>query len=192
MSISRDNFPSPHAVGRGRGPSRSDGRVRCASAGTARARHRPPPHPTLSAPEGGEGYWRVAILVALILTTAVPAQAADRSAVTPALPGQPYFVQLAPIFVPVIGKNDIARQVSLAVAVEIADGAEAKTAEEKRPFLDHAFLTDVYRYVQQRGGIGELQGELALKERLRQTAQQILDPVAVKEVEIEVFFQQQR
>ena len=35
-------------------------------------------------------------------------------------------------------------------------------------------------------------GELALKERLRQTAQRVLDPVEVREVEIEEFFEQSR
>lgn len=46
--------------------------------------------------------------------------------------------------------------------------------------------------MQQRGGIGVPQGERALKDRLRQTAQRILDPVEVKEVMIEEFFEQQR
>jgi NitT/TauT family transport system substrate-binding protein len=55
-------------------PSRSGGRVRCASAGTARARHRPPPHPTLSAPEGGEGF-RLAFLAIAALLFAASASA---------------------------------------------------------------------------------------------------------------------
>ena len=46
--------------------------------------------------------------------------------------------------------------------------------------------------MQQRGGIGQPDGEAALKERLLATAQRILDPVAVKEIEIEEFFEQRR
>lgn len=130
-------------------------------------------------------------LTALALGVA-PALAADRSAVVMPVPGQAFFVQLAPMFVPVIETGGISRQVSIAVAIEIADGAQAKGIEGKRPALDDAFLSDVYRYVQQRGGIGAPTGEAALKERLRQTAQRVLDPVEVKEVEIEEFFEQSR
>lgn len=134
--------------------------------------------------------FRRARAAGLLVLGAVPAFAADRSAVVMPVPGQAFFVQLAPMFVPVIEKAGITRQVSIAVAIEIADGAEAKGVEEKRPTLDDAVLSDVYLYVQQRGGIGAPNGAMALKERLRQTAQRILGPVEVKEVEIEEFFEQ--
>jgi hypothetical protein len=130
-------------------------------------------------------------LVALLLGIA-PALAADRREVVRPVPGEAYFVQLAPMFIPVITKTGIPRQVSIAVAIQIADGADAKGVEEKRPELDNAFLDDIYRYVQQRGGIGVPNGEVALKQRLLETAQHVLDPVAVKEIEIEEFFQQAR
>jgi flagellar basal body-associated protein FliL len=119
-----------------------------------------------------------------------PAAAADRSAVIMPVAGQPFFVQLAPIFVPVIDKNSVSRQVSIAVAVEISDGAQMPDVERKRPALDDAFLRDIYVFVQQRGGIGTPASEEALKERLRQTAARVLQPVSVKEVEIEEFFEQ--
>jgi flagellar basal body-associated protein FliL len=131
------------------------------------------------------------VLAVVVLVTA-PALAADRSAVVMPVPGQPYFVQLSPIFIPVIDKNNISLQVSIAVAVEIADGDKAKDVDEKRPALNDAFLGDIYGYVQQRGGVGAPQGEAALKERLRSTAQRVLGPIVVKEVEIEEFFEQQR
>jgi len=130
--------------------------------------------------------------LALFVLAAEPAASADRSAVTMPVPGQPYFVQLAPMFVPVIGSTDVSRQVSIAVAVEIADGAQAKEVEPKRPALGDAFLGDIYGYVQQRGGIGDARGEVALKELLRHTASRVLDPIEVKEVEIEEFFEQRR
>ncbi len=79
---------------------------------------------------------------------------------------------------PVIDKDSVSRQVSIAVAVEIADGGQTPDVEKKRPTLDDAFLRDVYVYVQQRGGIGSPEGEQALKERLRQTAAHILEPVS--------------
>lgn len=120
------------------------------------------------------------------------ALAADRSAVTMPVPGEPYFVQMAPIFVPVIVKDNVSLQVSLAVAIEIADGAEAKGVEEKRRPLNDAFLSDLYRYAQQRGGIGAPEGAEALKERLQQTARRILAPVEVKSVAIEEFFERRR
>ena len=127
------------------------------------------------------------------LALAGPALAADRSAVVMPVPGKPFFVQLVPIFVPVIDSHDnISHQVSIAVAVEIADGGKAKSVEEKRPALDDAFLRDVYRFVQQRGGIGSPTAETALKSRLRQTAARVLHPVEVKDVDIEEFFQQKR
>jgi flagellar basal body-associated protein FliL len=132
-----------------------------------------------------------ASVIALLLGTA-PALAADRRGVVPPVPGEPYYFQLAPMFVPVITRTGIPRQVSIAVAIQIADGADAKGVEERRPELDNAFLSDIYRYVQQRGGIGVPNGEVALKQRLLETAQHILDPVAVKEIEIEEFFQQAR
>jgi flagellar basal body-associated protein FliL len=137
---------------------------------------------------------RIAVLaLAALVFAAAPAGAADRSAVTVPVPGQPYFVQLAPMFVPVIGASDtISRQVSVAVAIEIADGAQAKKVAERRPELGNAFLSDIYGYVQQRGGIGDAQGEIALKARLKETATRLLAPIAVKEVEIEAFFEQGR
>ena len=130
-------------------------------------------------------------LLALLLVGGV-VRAADRSAVVMPVPGQPFFVQLAPIFVPVIDKDQVSRQVSIAVAVEIADGADSSSVEEKRRALNDAFLSDIYAFVQQRGGIGSPQGASALKERLRTTAARVLRPVAVKEVEIEEFFEQNR
>lgn len=132
--------------------------------------------------------WIAAVLLALALWPAA-ARAADRSAVVVPVPGQPFFVQLAPIFVPVIEKDTIARQVSVAVAVEIADGGQAPEVEDKRRALNDAFLRDIYVYVQQRGGIGAPGSESALKERLRLTAVRVLDPVAVKGVAIEEFFE---
>ncbi len=131
------------------------------------------------------------VLVALLLGTA-PALAADRSESVLPVAGQAYYVQLAPMFVPVVAKAGIPRQVSIAVAIEIADGADAKEVQEKRPQLGNAFLDDIYRYVQQRGGIGAPAAEVALKALLLATAQRLLDPVAVKEIEIEEFFQQAR
>jgi flagellar basal body-associated protein FliL len=131
-------------------------------------------------------------LLAAVFLATQPALAADRSAVVMPVPGQPYFVQMAPIFVPVIDQHSISRQVSIAVAVEIADGAKAKDVDEKRPELNDAFLGDIYGYVQQRGGVGAPQGETALKQRLRDTAQRVLGEIAVKDVEIEEFFEQRR
>jgi len=133
---------------------------------------------------------RFAFLVALFLTG--PALAADRSAVTVPVPGQPYFFQLAPMFVPVIDKNNVTKQVSIAVAIEIADGAQATKVEEHRAQLDDAFLRDIYVFVQQRGGVGPPASQKALKERLRQSAQKIIDFVPVTEIEIEEFFQKNR
>jgi flagellar basal body-associated protein FliL len=132
------------------------------------------------------------LLLAIAVLATAPALAADRSAVVMPVPGQPYFVQMAPIFVPVIDQHSISRQVSIAVAVEIADGAKAKDVDEKRPELNDAFLGDIYGYVQQRGGVGAPQGETALKQRLRDTAQRVLGEIAVKDVEIEEFFEQRR
>jgi flagellar basal body-associated protein FliL len=129
--------------------------------------------------------------LAVVLPLAM-ADAADRSVVVMPVAGKPFFVQLAPIFVPVIDKDQVSRQVSVAVAVEIADGGKAPDVEERRRTLNDAFLSDIYAFVQQRGGIGSPNGETALKERLRQTAARVLDPVEVKEVEIEEFFEQAR
>ena len=134
-----------------------------------------------------------AALVIFILATAGRADAADRSAVVEPVPGKPYFVQMAPIFVPVIDRHDnITHQVSIAVAVEIADGAKAHDVEDRRPELSDAFLTDIYAFVQQRGGIGSPESETALKQRLLATATRVLDPVSVRSVDIEEFFEQHR
>lgn len=125
---------------------------------------------------------RVLAAALAVLGLAGTAAAADRSAVVMPVPGKPFFVQLSPIFVPVIDKDRISRQVSIAVAVEIADGGQAPDVEKKRPELDDAFLRDVYVFVQQRSGIGTPAAEEALKQRLRQTAARVLEPVAVKAV----------
>jgi flagellar basal body-associated protein FliL len=136
---------------------------------------------------------RPALATALaLLVGASAASAADRRVVVMPVPGQPYFVQLTPVFVPVIEGKEVPREVSLALAIEIADGAKARDVERMGPILRNALLDDVYTYVQQRGGIGAPEGEVALKERLAQTAQRVLGPIEVKEVEIEEFFQQRR
>lgn len=127
-----------------------------------------------------------ACLGAAMIATAA---AADRSAVVMPEPGKPFFFQLAPIFVPVIVKDRVTRQVSIAVAVEIADGKNVPAVEKKRPALSDAFLRDIYVFVQQREGIGSPAAELALKSRLRQTALRVLKPVPVKSVQIEEFFE---
>jgi flagellar basal body-associated protein FliL len=99
---------------------------------------------------------------------------------------------MPPIFVPVIDKDSVTRQVSVALAVEIADGANAAEIEPKRTALNDAFLNDIYVYVQQRNGIGTAEGERALKDRLRSSAQRILAPVEVTEVLVEEFFERER
>jgi flagellar basal body-associated protein FliL len=131
----------------------------------------------------------LALAFLAILTAAAPALAADRAPVIVPVPGQPFFFQLAPIFVPVIDKDRVSRQVSIAIAIEIADGGQVPAVEAKRHMLDDAFLRDVYVFVQQRGGVGRPQAEQALKEKLRAAAQRILNPVAVTEIEIEEFFE---
>jgi flagellar basal body-associated protein FliL len=136
---------------------------------------------------------RAVVLALAAFLAAQPAGAADRSAVILPVPGKPFFVQLAPIFVPVIAKDDsITHQVSIAVAIEIADGGKAHAVEERRPALTDAFLRDIYLFVQQRGGIGSPESETALKQRLLETASRILKPVAVRSVDIEEFFEQRR
>jgi len=131
-------------------------------------------------------------LVVVLLAASAPALAADRSAVVMPVPGKPFFVQMPPIFVPVIDKDSVTRQVSVALAVEIADGANAAEIEPKRTALNDAFLNDIYVYVQQRNGIGTADGERALKDRLRSSAQRILAPVEVTEVLVEEFFERER
>jgi len=142
--------------------------------------------------ERGHSYAYRLADVTVALALAAPALAADRSAVVMPVPGKPYFIQLDPMFFPVIENNSVPRQVSVAIAIEIADGAKAKDVEDKRRLLHDAFVGELYRYVQQRGGIGDPEGETALKGLLETIAQRVLDPVQVKEVEIEEFFQQRR
>ncbi len=133
---------------------------------------------------------RAAAVAFLLAAGTEAALAADRTPVTMPVPGKPYYFQLAPIFVPLIRQDKVTEQVSVAVAIEIADGGKLASAEEKRPELDDAFLREIYGFVQQRGGVGGAQTAAALKARLRQRAERILGQQLVMDVMIEQFFEQ--
>jgi hypothetical protein len=69
-------MPSPHGVGRGRGPiAEAMGRVRCFAAFPHHPPSAPPPHPTFSAPKSGEGYVLRCMLALVVAVAAFPAAA---------------------------------------------------------------------------------------------------------------------
>lgn len=129
-----------------------------------------------------------------LLSMWCPVVAAEQEAPggVPAAPAGPAFIRLAPISVPVIKDNRVAAQVDIALALELVEGKTADDLEPKRRQLQDAFISDVYAIFQQRPDASRPMDGAIVKERLRRTADRVLEPGLVKDVLIIQLFQQPR
>lgn len=132
----------------------------------------------------------VVILAGLLF--AVPAFAADRSAVPELVDGAPTYIHFDPIFIPVIVGDQVRRQVGLSLMLELVKGKEKDSVEDKQRQLNSAFVEDLYSYFQQRVGLPGGIDQGYLKGRLLKVADAVVGPHIVQQVLIEQLFVEQK
>lgn len=130
------------------------------------------------------------MLIALVLLgSSMPAmpqhptneEAPGKAGSTPTVAG-PVFVKLPLFFIPVIEGDKVTRQVTVRVALELVEGAKANSIDEKKPALIDAFFRDLYSMFSQRSQVSRVAVEGSIKQRLRQTADQVAGPGTVRQV----------
>lgn len=95
------------------------------------------------------------------------------------------YIRFATIVVPIIQGDKVAKQISLTLTLQLFESKSRAEVDAKRPLLIDAFVKYLYVYFQQRAGLKTPLNEAVLKDRLRQTAADILGPDVVKEVLIQ-------
>lgn len=117
--------------------------------------------------------------------SAAPALAAgegsSEEAPAPAVSG-PTFVKLPLFNIPVIEGDKVTRQITVGVALELAEGLQASSIDEKKPEVIDAFLRDLYAMFAQRSGTSRIAIQASIKQRLTQTAERVLGPGLVRQV----------
>jgi hypothetical protein len=115
----------------------------------------------------------------------VPAFAAgegeESPAPAPAIAG-PTFVKLPLFNIPVIEGDKVTRQVTVGVALELVEGVKADSIDEKKPAVIDAFFRELYGMFGQRSQIARVAVEVSIKQRLAQSAEQVLGPGVVRQV----------
>jgi len=101
-------------------------------------------------------------------------------------------VQLPLFVIPVVEGTEVSRQVSVGVALELAEGQTAESIESKRPILVDAFYKELYGMFAQRSRSDRIANDRAIKERLAKVADRELGTGVVKEVLIQKLFEQER
>ena len=84
---------------------------------------------------------------------AMPAAAADRSAVPEMVAGAPTYVRFSPIFTPIIQGNRVTSQIGVTLMLQLNKGEEKDPVEDKRLQLNNAFVQDLYAFFQQHAGV---------------------------------------
>jgi flagellar basal body-associated protein FliL len=132
-------------------------------------------------------------LASLAILSLTPASfAADRSAVPEMIEGAPTYVRFRPIFIPIIEKDRVTRQIGITLMLQLNKGQEKDEIEEKRPLLNDAFMSDLYVFFQQRATVRRSIDQVYLKDRLLKVASNIVGPEAVQEVLIQQLFEDRK
>jgi len=126
-------------------------------------------------------------LLALVAASPVRAEQAPEP-----IPGAPVFVHLPLFVVPVIEGDEVTRQVTVGVALELAEGRTAESIEPKRPLLVDAFFKELYGMFAQRAHSDHIADEGTVKERLGRVADRVLGAGVVKQVLIQQLFERER
>jgi len=92
------------------------------------------------------------------------------------------FVEVGPIFLPVLGKRGIEQNISVTVVIEVDGKETADEVEKVKPRLADAFIQDLYGALRSPGTGRELLDVSAIKGRIEKKAQEILGDEVVKDV----------
>lgn len=121
---------------------------------------------------------------------AMPAAAADRSAVPEMVAGAPTYVRFSPIFTPVIQGDRVTSQIGVTLMLQLNKGEDKEPIEDKHLQLNNAFVQDLYAFFQQHAGIKGGIDQGYLKGRLLKLADNVIGKNAVQEVLIEQMFEE--
>jgi len=92
------------------------------------------------------------------------------------------FVEVGPIYLPILGKRGIEQNISVTVVIEV-DGKEASDKVEKlKPRLADALINDLYGALRSPASGRELIDISAIKGRIEKKAQEVLGEGIVKDV----------
>lgn len=134
---------------------------------------------------------RCILCIAILLFAAPAAAATDSSPAKP--PPEFEYVELRPLFVPIITEQGLMEQVSLLVALEIPYG-QGEDVKALIPKLADAYLSELYGTLGSggamlKGGVVDVQ---AVKLRLAEETEKILGPEKVHDVLLQVVQQAKR
>jgi hypothetical protein len=133
---------------------------------------------------------RILLILAGVLFT-LPAAAADLASVPELVDGAPSYVHFQAIFVPIIEKDRVTRQIGVTLMLQLVKGQEKSDVEDKRLQLNDAFVSDLYAFFQQRAALHDID-QLYLKDRLLKVADGVVGPHVVQEVLIEQLFEEKK
>lgn len=125
----------------------------------------------------------LAIVIFSAVLALVPARAEEDAAEKPA--DAPVFVTLPPITVPVFEGDEIARQASLVLALELAKGHTEADLSPYRARLVDAFIAELADIFERRSLEDRVIDPQAIKPRLRETTARIVGPGLVTDVLIQ-------
>jgi len=94
----------------------------------------------------------------------------------------PVFVKLPLFNIPVIEGDKVTRQVTVGIALELADGLKPDSIDEKKPAMIDAFFRDLYSMFGQRSETSRVAVEASIKQRLARDADRILGPGTVRQI----------
>ena len=107
-------------------------------------------------------------------------------------PGDPIFVDVSPIVLPVIDGNSVTRQVGVLLTLELADKPAEGIVTEKRRELRDAFITELYRLYGWRSTADRVVKDTLVTQRLQLAADRVVGPGVVRAVLIRQIIEQER
>lgn len=106
--------------------------------------------------------------------------------------GEPIFIDVSPIVLPVIEGNSVTRQVGVLLTMELADQPAIAVVTDKRRELRDAFITELYRLYGWRSTADRVVKETLVKQRLQIAADRVLGPGVVRAILIRQIVEQER
>jgi hypothetical protein len=109
-----------------------------------------------------------------------------------AKPAGPTFVNLPAIVLPVFEGNEVTRQASIVLTLELAKGVSEAVVKGQEPKLVDAFVGDLYQLYEQRAAASRVIDAAEIKPRLQVAADRVLGPGVVAQVLIQQAFERAR
>ncbi len=102
----------------------------------------------------------------------------------------PFYVNIAPFVLPVIGEKGPEQLISLVITLEVVDGKAAAIIKQRLPRLNDAYLQTLYGALDQKlVNKGQLVDIGLVKQRLRAPTERILGPDVAKDILVQAVAQ---